>query len=284
MDVKPLATWDPERSLETPVTRRANQHADTVDSWLRSGRRNRRESDAALLNDLERCTLEVLGRYYVPAGRRDGQNLLYWRVYDAFWNPSATEKPDARLRSLLAALLAADVEFRGPLRLTRTQHGELARVFEEIGNRCRSLGLLEHAVFAFDRAANIHLQLTDNPARDRCLLSRTRARHATLPLGPIRVRSTLSWLLTGHGYRPFRLLIWMLVQLVGFTVALVLITREPTWQTVYMGVTNYLNPVGVQDLVPPSGEGYGLLMVESYVGWGFMTIFFALLVQRWFRN
>jgi hypothetical protein len=94
---------------------------------------------------------------------------------------------------------------------------------------------------------------------------------------------TISAVLCGYGYQPYRLLGWVILQLASFSLVLTLISTGSVVDSVYMCLINYLNPLGVGDTKEMPHSAWILLVVEGYTGAVSLSIFFALLVRRWFR-
>ncbi|MGW5054039.1 hypothetical protein [Actinokineospora sp. NPDC004072] len=259
------------------VEQRAGRYADDVEEAINSGRLRERETE--LLDTFEQHTASILDRL---AGSRwpKSHELVFKELYDR----KPDHLPSECRRTLLVALLAAEVEFHGPLKLTQAQNTDLAAIMEELGAECLVEGLHLHAADAFDRAAEIHLLTRDDLARDRCLYRRNQARQRIEPKAWRKGLLWISWLTCGYGYKPYRLLLWVLIQLVAFGITLVVVARgQDTLTSVQMVLTNYLNPAGGGDTngLPPLAKG--VLLTESYVGALSLNIFFALLVRRWFR-
>ncbi|MGH3779980.1 MAG: hypothetical protein ACRDRO_04930 [Pseudonocardiaceae bacterium] len=238
-----------------------------------------RAEESRLLDVFEKYIVDVLDRY-VPSGPRRRDSFVFGDLYSAV----ADSPPEDRRRSLITALLAAETEARGPLRLTQAQNVRLAQIFECLGEGFTVDGLPLHAVLAFDQAAGIYLQVQHNSARDRCLLAQARARHRARRWGWIKVLETISAMLCGYGYQPHRLLGWIALQLVGFSLVLSLITTGGSVvDNFYACLINYLNPLGVGDTKGMPRSAWVLFVVEAYVGAASLSVFFALLVRRWFR-
>ncbi|MEU4312875.1 hypothetical protein [Nocardia sp. NPDC024068] len=182
-------------------------------------------------------------------------------------------------------LLALEVEFRGPRRLSGTQNMYIAELYEVIGGVLKKSGLPGHAALAYKRATYCFDVAEDITAQDRCRLARARAkRQATRPRWR-RIPGWISDLLCGYGFKPFQLLAWVAVQLVLFTILYwILEGKELTGHSLADAAricfTNYLDPVGVDDL---NARAQVLLLVESWTGIIFLSVLFALLVRRWFR-
>lgn len=152
------------RSVTVSITRRADTYVEMLDESGLEG--TLRAEEPQLLNQFEKYAADVLDRY-VPPGPRRRDSLVFGDLYSAEANSSLED----RRRSLITALLAAETELSGPLRLTQAQNVRLARVFERLGEGFIIDGLPLHAALAFDRAAGLYLQLQDGRSRDRCLLA-----------------------------------------------------------------------------------------------------------------
>jgi hypothetical protein len=261
-------------SIATAITRRVDSYIEMVDRARTE--KSLRTEEERLLDHFERYTADILDRYS-PPGRRHRESLVFAKLYAA-WDARLPD--DERRRALITALMAAEVESRGPLRLTRAQNGRLAGIFERIGMECRKEQLLRHAELAFDRAAGTYLMLGDNSARDRCLFARSRSKQTALGPGLAKAQLALSWILCGYGYKPWRLLLWVLVELVVFTAGIAVTSPGSVGQSIHTSLTNYLDP-GDADGLP--GTAQLLLVLESYIGLVSLSVFFALLVHRWFR-
>lgn len=259
--------------LVTAVVRRGHRYADTVEE--RGEELPGAEAD--LLGKFEGYANDVLEQYS-PTSTRRPTGLVFESMYDEAKKPPLGE----RRRSMLIALLAAEVEAHGPFRLTRAQNEGLADVFLALGKELEAEGLLRHAELAYDRAASNYLLCGDAGLRDESLMRQKRCQHLVLPSGLRRVLQSISWLAAGYGYQPYRLLICVVVQLVVFVGVLAIIARG-TDVTPYAVLVNYLNPLGPQDASSLHTAGKVLLVVESYVGAVSLNVFFALLVRRWFR-
>ncbi|MFL6145293.1 MAG: hypothetical protein ACJ72N_25965 [Labedaea sp.] len=253
-------------SITIAITRRVDSYLELLETAEEEGAL--RAKEAELLDQFERYAADILDRYQ-PPGTRNRESLVFAHLYEA--------KDE---RALITRLLAAEVESRGPLRLTQAQNGRLARIFEGIGEECRAEGLPLHAALAFERAAGIYLLLSDNAARDRCLYARIRATQQARRFTVRKGLVGLSWILCGYGYKPYWLLAWVGAQLAVFTFAVALTVPGSIWHGVYISLTNYLDPQGSEGL---SGPAQVVLVAESYVSAVSLSVFFALLVHRWFR-
>jgi hypothetical protein len=265
----PASPSEPSAFLDavtTAIIRRVDHYAELVDAAKEDGKLERAE-EVMLLERFEHYTADVLDRY-PPPGPRNRESLAFVHLY--------RERED----DPLAALMAAEVELRGPLRLTLAQNGRLAAILEGIGAACGREGLLLHAALAYERAAGIYLLLSDNAGRDRCLYQRARFRQKSTGPGVAKALLWLSWILCGYGYKPYRLLFWVAIQLVVFSLGVALTVPGSVWHGIYLSVTNYLDPQGSDEL---SATAQMLLVTESYVSAVSLSVFFALLVHRWFR-
>jgi hypothetical protein len=262
-------------AVTTAIIRRVDHYAELVDAAKADGRLERAE-EITLLDRFEHYTADVLDRY-PPPGPRNRESLAFVHLYREREDDTSAED---RCRALLVALMAAEVESRGPLRLTQAQNGRLAAILERIGAACGKEGLLLHAALAFERAAGIYLLLSDNAGRDRCLYERARFRQKSTGPGLAKALLAVSWTLCGYGYKPYRLLAWVAIQLVVFSLGVALTVPGSVWHGIYLSVTNYLDPQGSDEL---SATAQMLLVTESYVSAVSLSVFFALLVHRWFR-
>lgn len=220
----------------------------------------------------------------LPSHRsRNSRALLFDDIY-AVTRPSnspaganSPEHADERsCGELLAALLAAESEYHGPIRLNEQQGQHLAEVYERLGMQLAELP--RHAAVAFQRAKALYRTIEDREAEDRCGLQLAKTRTRTAQGWRYRV-GRLADVSCGYGYQPFRLLFWVLVGLVGFTV-IAFASVDLNLDTLYLSVTGFLNPVGSERL---TGAAQLLFAVEAWVGSVSMSVFFALLVRKWFR-
>jgi hypothetical protein len=254
-------------SMITRVHKRADRYADRVAEY-RSGTSSATEQN--LLDELN-LQVEALVAQYVPPGvRRRGDSLVFHPVYAQLADPDFS--------GALCALLAAEVEFRGPLRLSRTQNALLAAHYERLGWVMRHADLPRHAALAYGRAVSLYQTGDDTDAADRCGLAQARARCRALPWGARRVLGLCTDLIAGHGYRPFRMLAFISIQLLGFVAAAVATGHPYSAALVYTVLNDYVNPSG--------NDRYGgplLFVLETYAGTVSLSVFFALLVRLWFR-
>ncbi|MCP2320563.1 hypothetical protein APR12_005945 [Nocardia amikacinitolerans] len=269
-------------SMTTRINRHAAAYASEIAEHLATAHDHRPEQ--LLLDSFNTHVETVLASYDPPGVRRRGDSLVFADSYAEARSPlpGARRSNDVPVE-FLAALLAAEVEFRGPLRSSRTQNTMLARVYERLGECLSATGLPGHATLAFGRATGLHRQNEDEDAADRCGLARARAQCRARHPRWRRIGGQLSDLLCGYGYRPFRLLMWMLLQLLLFTVAISWLADTALHSSLYLCLINFLNPAGMGDTEAVGRTGRALLVIESYAGTVSMSVFFALLVRRWFR-
>jgi hypothetical protein len=264
-------------SITTAIIRRADRYVEILEeARLKSSLRTK---EVDLLDQLERYTADILDRYWL-ARPRNHESLAFAPLYE----PQVVVSVDDRHRALIIALMAADVEFRGPLRLTQAQNNRLAAIFDRIGKECRAAELLLHGAFAFDRAASIYLLTGSNSVRDSCLFARSQCIRTAMKPGWAKTLLTISWILCGYGYQPYRMMLWMIVQLTAFSTVFVLAGQGPIALSIYECLINYLNPLGVSDTSGLPTAAKTLLVAESYFGSVSLSVFFALLVRRWFRT
>lgn len=280
----------PDIWIDQHATGYAQEVADYLDE-LSAG--TRQPDEKPLLDSFNNHVEKVVTAFDHTKVKHRGDSLLFSDIYAAADDNTAMDEVLQRAHvELLMALLAAEVELRGPLSLSRTQNIRLAEIYEDLGHRLLAAALPGqrtktflpgHAAMAFLRASGLHALNEDVDAQDRCGLALARARRsATYPAW----RRSVGWisdLLCGYGYRPFRLLGWIAAQLLLFTVALWLSTSLPVTTALHMCLINFLNPVGLGDLQEVGRIGRTLLMIEAYAGIVSTSVFFALLVRRWFR-
>ncbi|WP_405167690.1 hypothetical protein OG203_23155 [Nocardia sp. NBC_01499] len=269
-------------STSIRIVRRAAKYAE--DAYRPPGRRIGTPAEQVLLDSLNINVEAVLDTYDPPSAWRRGDSLVFAHLYaDVDDAPLPVDDEGRALVELAVALLAAEVEFRGPLRLSRTQNALLAQVYERLGPRLCSVGLPVHAMQSFGRAAYLHRLNEDVDAMDRCGLAQARARRQTKASGWRRIGPYFSDYSCGYGYLPFRLLGWIAVQLALFSIAFLLLADGPVSDTLYLSITNYLNPMGLSDTRDLRQGGQALLVIEAWTGTVSLSVFFALLVRRWFR-
>ncbi|MBL1073163.1 hypothetical protein JK358_02010 [Nocardia sp. 2] len=266
------------------IERHAAVYAEQdVHTFLQQPHRIRRHATEQPLLDLFTHHVEAVVATYDPPGiRRAGDSLVFEHIYTAVLRPAAGQ-PAPRATDLLTALLAAEVEFRGPLRLSRTQNRQLAETYERLGKPLVTAGLPAHAALALRRASGLYRMDEDTDAEDRCGLALARARRLAQPVAWKRVGGLFPDLVCGYGYRPFRMLAVMAVQLIIFSVAIALLSHEAVATTIYKVMVSYLNPLGPGDTEGLDKGGRVLFVLESILGTVTLSVFFALLVRRWFR-
>ncbi|WP_327109805.1 hypothetical protein OHB12_18230 [Nocardia sp. NBC_01730] len=281
----------PDIWIDQHATGYAQEVADYLDE-LTAG--TRRPDEKPLLDSFNSHVEKVVTAFDHSKIKHRGDSLLFSDIYAAA-DDTTTAMDEVLQRAhieLLMALLAAEVELRGPLRLSRTQNMRLADTYEQLGHRLLSAELPGqraktflpgHAAMAFLRASGLHALNEDIDAQDRCGLALARARRTAIHPAWRRSAGWASDLMCGYGYRPFRLLVWIAALLLVFTVALWLSTPISITTSLHMCLINFLNPLGLGDIEKVSRAGHVLLIIESYAGIVATSVFFALLVRRWFR-
>ncbi|MGW2662572.1 hypothetical protein ACWCW7_16530 [Nocardia tengchongensis] len=279
----------PSSPFVADMSMRIERHADAYSEsvaeflWQPHGLR-RRATEQPLLDLFTRHTEAVVATYDPPGIRRAGDSLVFGHIYaPAFEQPGDPDRPVVPVSRLIAALIAAEVEFRGPLRLSRTQNRLLAEAYERLGRPLVQAGLPAHAALAYRRAGSLYRIDEDTDAEDRCGLALARARRLAQPVVWRRIGGLVPDLTCGYGYRPFRMLWFVVLQLLVFTAAVALRAEQPLAVTVYQVLMNYLNPLGVGDTDHLRVGGRAVFVTEAYAGAVTMSVFFALLVRRWFR-
>ncbi|MFI5720335.1 hypothetical protein [Nocardia sp. NPDC051750] len=239
-------------------------------------------TERSLLANFHQRVEQVVVEYEKSNVPPRGDALVFEQVHrPSPEDPDILHGPAATIRKLLAL----EVEFRGPRRLSGTQNMYLAELYEVIGGVLKESGLPAHAALAYKRATYCFDVAEDVTAQDRCRLARARAkRQATIPRWR-RIPGFVSDMLCGYGFKPFQLLAWIAVQLVLFTGLYWILqgdelTGHSLADAARVCFTNYLNPMGVDNL---NARTQVLLLVESWTGIIFLSVLFALLVRRWFR-
>jgi hypothetical protein len=286
MSALPSQPSDFVSTVKTAIYRRVDHYIELVDPFIEKAHKTPHAGslpaeEVKLLARFEHYAVDILDRH-PPPGPRDRESLVFADLYQARDNQEPDEaSPEDRHRVLLIALMAAEVESRGPLRLTHAQNSRLARIFERIGAACGEERLPLHAALAFERAAAIYLVLSENSARDRCLHAKARYTQKATKRGFKKAMLAISWILCGYGYKPYLLLLWVMIELVVFTTLVAFTVHDATlWDRILLSFTNYLDPQGAEKATE---LGKALLVIESYVSAVSLSVFFALLVHRWFR-
>jgi hypothetical protein len=188
--------------------------------------------------------------------------------------------PQARWRTLVSALLAAEVEINGKFRMHRVATAQIAEILATIGAGFRDSGLPLHAAYAFHSTADQYRALHDTRGEHVCLLEETRARHAARRPGIRRAAEFWADQLSGYGHLPYRMVKLVAFQLVVFSALLWLAAPKKIGlvRAIEEVLVNYLNPTGPEPAM--RGLGNALLIADSYVGYFSLAVFFALLVRR----
>ncbi|MFF0487861.1 hypothetical protein ACFYTQ_02450 [Nocardia sp. NPDC004068] len=270
-DISPFVS-----SASTRIARRASAHAAEVDRAA--------DPERDLVDAFTTRVEEILADYDPPSTRREAGGLVFEHLYAAARRPLRDEEGWRVPSSVFMALLAAEVEFRGPVRLSAIQHTLLAEVYERLGGQLTRFALPAHAALAFRRAAALYRLGEDVDAEDRCGLELAKARTRSHPPGWRRWTGRLSYISCGYGYRPFWLLGWVAVQLILFiTFGFALSGNGSHTQALFISVTSFLNPPGFGDIENLPRASRWLYAIEPWAGVVSMSVFFALLVRKWFR-
>ncbi|MFE3984516.1 hypothetical protein ACFXPR_08535 [Nocardia tengchongensis] len=279
----------PSTSAQARIERAAERYADQFDYIRREPRRDRRRHEYDLLDKLQEVvSLATEYEQYEERGRRRLRNRLTFA--DIYFEAdsvtrvnfvSATQPFTVVPVEYFAALIAAEIEYHGTGRLSDTEYVLLADVYERIGGWMLELGLFIHAVFVYKRAAVIHYRNEDLVAQERCELAGARARRRAMVPSFKSISMQATDLLCGYGYLPFRMLGWMLAQLVVFTVIFQFLTYQPLAITAVDTFTNYFSPLSPADTQNFQAAARPLFLVESAIG-SLMTLSFAVLLARRF--
>ncbi|MFD3702529.1 hypothetical protein ACFWUP_05230 [Nocardia sp. NPDC058658] len=262
-------------SKTTLVQRHANAFVDEIEES------DRRRDERSLIEDFNHGVEQILLRYSPPSSRRSGDSLVFADVYR---NVDRYARSNTRnLNATFAAFFAAEVEFRGPLRLSRTQNSLLADIYEGVGGHLLDARLPMHAALAFRQAAHLHT-VNENPrGQDRCSLAHARARTKAGRSRTRRVGGYISDILCGYGYQPFRLLAWIAVEIALFTVTVNQLAPKDVNQMTYLATVGILSPPGWDDVKEQAASVTLILTAEAVTGLVSTSLFFALLVRRLFR-
>jgi hypothetical protein len=214
----------------------------------------------------------------VPPPRERGGGLVLEKEYYE-WRRTSGDL-DARRQGVIRSYLATETELRGQFRLSRTQNSRIADHYNAMGEEFIALGMPGHAAMAFQSAADLYWPLQQKAKRERALLNWRRAQHRARPKGATRFAETLYDAICGYGYRPFRMLGWMVATLAVFSVA-VWLTGSPGYvRSLHGCLIDFLNPLAFGSLDANFGPtAQVFLIIESYIGSISMAIFFAFLVR-----
>ncbi len=266
----------PQDSVGDAIKDRAERRAKSLDSPA--------VDESVGLNDLDKDIEALLDDTEPLIRARQSAKLRFGPLYEQVSTVRADDEPWRRRQPLIAGLIAAEVEFRGPLRLSPTQNALLATQYEKLAAALARHALPVHAVRAWTGAMELHRRAHNSDAEDRCGLALARARRATLAPGRQRGVSAAADLVCGYGYRPFRLLGWVVAQIAICTgLAVLLAGSKPLTDVVYLGILTFLNPLDPGNVTGMEPQAKVLFAVEACLGTVSMSVFFALLVRRWFR-
>lgn len=264
------------------IRRHADAYADEIEDFQRG---HSSADEYQLLDDLNHRVEQFLADYVPPSTRRIGDSLVFTPLYrDADPDLLGNAGREFSSETVLTALFAAEVEFRGPLSLSRTQSTLLAEVYEELGEFLSEHRLPAHAALAYRQAYRLHT-ITENPrGQDRCGLRMARARTRARTPTWRRLPGYASDLLCGYGYRPFLLLAWIAVEIALFVLVFYLAGGDLDFDTALrVCLVNFLDPTEPDDPGRVTAVGHYTLIVESYAGIVSTSVFFALLVRQLFR-
>lgn len=266
------------RSLTDKLVATADSIAEDLDRARRL-ERLASEEKAILAEYIRRAKLVRQG--FIRAGGSTSARLALGAFHVGavkFEQPLAAE---------VAAMLAAYVEANGRQWLSEDDGDLIAESLEATGAAMLAAGAPLFAENAFRQAATLYRRVDDIPAEDRCKYQRARAHRLSLPRWTLkRVLADLYAALFGYGYRPLRLLGWILAMVAGFTGVLLALPRTggaTGAEAFYVALQNFVNPTGLGDVKLLSGQWKPVLEVESYVGDVFRNLFFVLLIRRLFR-
>ncbi|WP_431967885.1 hypothetical protein [Nocardia sp. bgisy134] len=272
-------------SMTTRIARHADAYSVEVERFRESAPRAV-GAEERILEDLYAHVENILVSYEPPGVRRRGDSLTFQHLYTAvFERPSDAddETTGSLLGEVIEALVAAETEFRGPLSLSHVQRERLAQTYERLGSALSGALLPAHARMAFRRAAWLYGVNEDRDAQDRCELASARIRTTRIYPWWQRTAGRAADLLCGYGFHPFRLLGWIGVVLILSTVALVAIEGVSLTTALRLCVVSALAPLGADDQETLGSSGRALLVFESWLSVVATSVFFALLVRRWFR-
>ncbi|WP_062998499.1 hypothetical protein [Nocardia jinanensis] len=293
-DEEPRRTATAGADVRALITEYAQSYAQDVDGFYAEPRTHRRyleEGSLEKLHDLVSLVLEV---YDPPSTRRIRNNLVLADIYfeadsvrdvaSVSPQPGATEPRPGIPAEYFAALLAAEVEFHGPVRLNYTEKSLLAEFYERAGEWMLKYGLFTHAAFAYRRAAIVHYQNEEAGQQERCELLSARSQCNALPPGFQKLAMSTVDILCGYGYLPARMLSWMVIQIIVFAALLVFLTGAVSVSTtVQAAFINYFTPLGIGDTGDFSGAAQLLLVIESFTGTLSVLVFAVLLARRFLR-
>jgi hypothetical protein len=254
-------------SVTAVINRRANRYADLLE-WSRSEGRLGEVGELELLPQFEEFAADLLESFEPPA-LRDRRDLLLAELYAKSLDDPSDE------RACVAALFAAEVEFRGPMKLTSTQTVRLADIMERLGNTLRGLRLPLHAALAYGQAADAYRSVGSTRSRDRCHLAALRSRHRARNPGLVKLLEALSDMLCGYGYLPFRLLSWILAQVAAATAVLTLVFAGSVTESLRVALLGPLSFAMVS-----FSSGVQILAVINFYGMIFLFTLFIIFVAR----
>lgn len=191
------------------------------------------------------------------------------------------------LAAHIAALLAAYAEANGGRWLSEDDGALIADSLERAGTALLAAGLPLFAEYAFKQAGTLYRRSDDAPAEDRCRYNAASAHRLSLPRWSAqRLMINVYSAVFGYGFRPMRLLAWILFLIAGFTGCLLALPRSggtTAADAFYLAVQDFVSPMGLGDVKMLSGPWRTVLEIESYTGDIFRNLFFVLLIRRLFQ-
>ncbi len=261
---------DLDESVSDRTRRLAIAYVDGLDPENADDDSYPRSFDECMTKMLERYGAEIALAGNRVVGHRSAELLHGQFDYD---DPRARE---------VALLIAAELDFCSPLHAR--QNLALAEIFEALGDALSTHGLTDLSVLAFRRATRLYALSEDRRGEERCGIRFARANTAATKSRVRRWAGHAAFLLCGYGYRPSYLLGWVVGQVLVFTAVGLLLAGDIAWTTtVYLTVTAFLDPIGPDDARAVGSSAHPLFALESWMGAVSMSVFFALLVRKWFR-
>jgi hypothetical protein len=274
----PTANFPGVESVIVDIAKRELDYRDNIEDAVRDGELPQREEDLLERLDSYLPSLVYAFDNQVPPPRERGGSLALEKEYFE-WRKTSGDS-DARRQAVIRSYLATETERRGQFQLSHTQNARIAAHLDAMGHEFLELDMPGHAALAYQNAADLYLPLHQNSKRERSLLYWRRALHRTRQSGLRRRWETFYDAICGYGYRPFRMLGWMVATLAFFSLAVWVAGPAGFGRSVHGCLINFLNPLAFSDLDSTfGGFAKALLVVESYTGSISMAIFFALLVR-----
>lgn len=184
---------------------------------------------------------------------------------------------------LLQALLSSEIELRIRPEMTLEQSSKLAGIYECLAVKFAQLTWFEHSRFCFKRAAQLFGSLMQYAREDECWYGWS-CSSLKMAKGLSRLKLLASYLISGFGYRPFRLFGLSACLMIGFAIVekflAVDITSE---QALLLSAMSGLTAVGFGDVKDFRPTLSLIMVVHGFISLIVNSAFFALLVRKWFR-